>query len=60
MEQVDGNLVAASHNRPRLLIVDDQPTNIRVFHELFREDCDVFMATAVSRRSPYAGAYYPI
>jgi diguanylate cyclase (GGDEF)-like protein len=35
-----------SHNRPKLLIVDDQPTNIRVLHELFREDCDVFMATS--------------
>ncbi|WP_231987119.1 diguanylate cyclase [Pseudomonas prosekii] len=35
-----------SFNRPKLLIVDDQPTNIRVLHELFREDCDVFMATS--------------
>lgn len=35
-----------SHNRPKLLIVDDQPTNIRVLHELFREDFDVFMATS--------------
>ncbi|WP_339503437.1 diguanylate cyclase [Pseudomonas silesiensis] len=34
------------HNRPKLLIVDDQLTNIRVLHELFREDCDVFMATS--------------
>lgn len=34
------------HNRPKLLIVDDQSTNIRVLHELFREDCDVFMATS--------------
>ncbi|MFI7801050.1 phytochrome-like protein cph2 [Pseudomonas sp. DD1] len=35
-----------SQNRPKLLIVDDLPTNIRVLHELFREDCDVFMATS--------------
>ncbi|MEO8646933.1 diguanylate cyclase [Pseudomonas sp.] len=35
-----------SFNRPKLLIVDDQPTNIRVLHELFRQDCDVFMATS--------------
>lgn len=34
------------HSRPKLLIVDDQPTNIRVLHELFREDSDVFMATS--------------
>ena len=32
--------------RPRLLIVDDQPSNIRILHELFRLDCDVFMATS--------------
>jgi len=31
--------------RPKILIVDDQPTNIRVLHELFRQDCDIFMAT---------------
>lgn len=35
-----------THVRPKLLIVDDQPTNIRVLHELFREDCHVFMATS--------------
>lgn len=34
-----------THVRPKLLIVDDQPTNIRVLHELFREYCHVFMAT---------------
>ena len=32
--------------RPKLLIVDDQPTNIRVLHALFSADCDVFMATS--------------
>lgn len=32
-------------DRPRLLIIDDQPVNIRVLHELFRNDYDVFMAT---------------
>lgn len=31
--------------RPKLLLVDDQPLNIRVLHELFRFDCDVLMAT---------------
>lgn len=34
-----------SKARPKLLIVDDQPLNIRVLNELFRFDCDVFMAT---------------
>lgn len=33
------------HGRPKLLVVDDQPLNIRILHELFRAECDVFMAT---------------
>lgn len=32
-------------NKPKLLLVDDQPVNIRVLHELFREECEIFMAT---------------
>lgn len=46
MEQSMETWLPHPHNRPKLLIVDDQPTNIRVLHELFREDCDVFMATS--------------
>ncbi|SDT62149.1 diguanylate cyclase (GGDEF) domain-containing protein [Pseudomonas prosekii] len=46
MEQSMKTWLPHSFNRPKLLIVDDQPTNIRVLHELFREDCDVFMATS--------------
>lgn len=38
--------LAEQHKRPKLLIVDDQPTNIRALHELFRVHCDVFMATS--------------
>ena len=38
--------ITAPHVRPRLLIVDDQPTNVRVLHQLFRFECDVFMATS--------------
>jgi diguanylate cyclase (GGDEF)-like protein len=34
------------HGRPKLLIVDDQPTNVRVLHQLFRFECDVFMANS--------------
>lgn len=30
--------------RPKVLVVDDQPMNIRVLNELLREDCDVSMA----------------
>lgn len=32
--------------RPKLLIVDDQSLNIRVLHELFRTDCEVYMAAS--------------
>lgn len=46
MEQSMETWLPHSFNRPKLLIVDDQPTNIRVLHELFRQDCDVFMATS--------------
>jgi diguanylate cyclase (GGDEF)-like protein len=46
MEQTMKTWLPHPHNRPKLLIVDDQLTNIRVLHELFREDCDVFMATS--------------
>lgn len=31
--------------KPKLLIVDDQAINIRVLHELFRQECDLLMAT---------------
>ena len=32
--------------RPKLLIVDDQPINIRFLHEIFQADHDVFVATS--------------
>jgi diguanylate cyclase (GGDEF)-like protein len=31
--------------RPRLLLVDDQPTNIQALHRVFSTDCQVLMAT---------------
>ncbi|MGI4847091.1 MAG: diguanylate cyclase [Janthinobacterium lividum] len=34
----------SSRLTPRFLIVDDQPINIRVLHELFRDDAELFMA----------------
>lgn len=34
-----------SLGRPKLLLVDDQPINIRALHQLFRFECDVLMAT---------------
>ena len=33
-------------NRPKILLVDDQPANIRLLNEIFRDDCDVFVATS--------------
>src|ERR1700728_3458009 len=34
------------HPRPRLLIVDDQPLNIRLLNQVFQADCEVFVATS--------------
>ncbi len=31
---------------PKMLVVDDQPLNIRILHELFRDQFEVFMATS--------------
>jgi len=41
-ELVPGTLSA----RPQLLIVDDQPLNIRLLHQVFQADCEVFVATS--------------
>jgi diguanylate cyclase (GGDEF)-like protein len=46
MEDVFESWVLHAKRRPRLLIADDQPINIRVLHELFANECDVFMATS--------------
>jgi len=32
--------------RPRLLIVDDQPLNIRLLNQVFQAECEVFVATS--------------
>ena len=39
-------LLNAAPARPKLLIVDDQPINIQVIHQIFSADCQVFMATS--------------
>jgi diguanylate cyclase (GGDEF)-like protein len=41
----DPNLGAA-HPKARLLIVDDQPLNIRQLHQIFQADYEVFVATS--------------
>jgi diguanylate cyclase (GGDEF)-like protein len=35
---------ALSNSRPKILVVDDQPLNIRLMHELLRNEFEVFMA----------------
>ena len=40
------NLLDATHGRPRLLVVDDQPINIQVLYQTFAADHQVFMATS--------------
>jgi len=46
MEHVLESWLLHTNRRPKILIADDQPTNIRVLYELFRDQCDVFMATS--------------
>lgn len=38
-------LLENSHGKPKLLVVDDQPINIQVMHQVFAGDYQVFMAT---------------
>jgi diguanylate cyclase (GGDEF)-like protein len=38
-------LLDSSHGKPKLLLVDDQPINIQVMHQIFGGDYQVFMAT---------------
>jgi diguanylate cyclase (GGDEF)-like protein len=46
MEHLLQSWLLHANRRPKLLIADDQPVNIRVLYELFRHECDVFMATS--------------
>ncbi|MDO8459371.1 MAG: diguanylate cyclase [Burkholderiaceae bacterium] len=39
-------LLDSSHGKPKLLVVDDQPINIQVMHQVFCGDYQVFMATS--------------
>lgn len=40
------DLLQEPERKPRLLVVDDQPTNIQVLYRVFADDCQVFMATS--------------
>lgn len=52
------NPLDGTHGKPKLLVVDDQPINIQVMHQIFAADFQVFMATngpqalAVCRSNP--------
>jgi diguanylate cyclase (GGDEF)-like protein len=46
LEHIPGDWAQPFTLRPKLLIADDQPTNVRALHGLFKDDCDVFMATS--------------
>ena len=35
---------AVTRQKPKILLVDDQRVNILVLHELFRDECEIFMA----------------
>ena len=40
------NLLDGTRNKPKLLVVDDQPINIQVMYQIFSVDFEVFMATS--------------
>jgi diguanylate cyclase (GGDEF)-like protein len=40
------NLLDTAKGKPKLLLVDDQPINIQVLHQIFAADFQVFMATS--------------
>lgn len=44
-DDILNNLPGMAGRRPRLLLVDDQPINIQLLHQIFAHDCQVFMAT---------------
>ena len=39
-------LIPGLTRKPRLMVVDDQTVMIRIMHEIFKEDFEVFMATS--------------
>ncbi|UJF22545.1 diguanylate cyclase domain-containing protein [Shewanella sp. OMA3-2] len=42
-------LSLASSDKGKILIVDDQPLNIKILHQLFQNECDIYMATSGER-----------
>ena len=48
-----------SKRRGRLLVVDDQPTNIQVIHQIFADSHDVFMATSGQQALDFCNRMLP-
>lgn len=46
LQTMGDDWLVTSQTKPKLLIIDDQPVNIRLIHQLFQHDFDVFMATS--------------
>lgn len=44
MEKAEGPLVLTTKIRPKILVVDDQSINIRLVGDIFKSECDVYMA----------------
>ena len=59
MEHILESWLLHANRRPKILIADDQPTNIRVLYELFRDQCDVFMATTGAQTMQICRAELP-
>jgi diguanylate cyclase (GGDEF)-like protein len=45
-KHIHGPRLPLEKERPRLLVVDDQPVNIQMLNEIFRQDHEVFFATS--------------
>ena len=52
-------MFAADAARPKLLVVDDQPINIRVLHQVFSSDYQVLMATGGAQVLPLCRTHLP-
>jgi diguanylate cyclase (GGDEF)-like protein len=59
MEDLLQSWLLHANRRPKLLIADDQPVNIRVLYELFRHECDIFMATSGAQAVQVSQAEVP-
>lgn len=54
----DGDLING-HPRPKMLIVDDQPLNIKMLNELFNDQFEIYMATEGEQALDRAGELLP-